>query len=93
MRSYVPTAFELACLADTLFQDAACNADCVTNECFTDCKQTAVDRCVAKKLVYEEACTMTRDKSKHYRLTVRGRDALRQGFERYLRFDVDRMRP
>jgi hypothetical protein len=88
MRPYVPTAFELACMADALFQDGACTTECLTNERFTVEKQDATDRCVAKKLLYEEKCTVSADKTTHYRLTVRGRDALRQGFERYLRLET-----
>ena len=91
MTLYVPTASELAFLADSLFQDAACDEHCVTNESFGEEKQANAERCTKKKLVYEEKCTQG-GAFTHYHLTVRGRDALKRGFERFLRLDVERMR-
>jgi hypothetical protein len=91
MTLYVPTASELAFLADTLFQDIACDRHCLTNEIFGKEKQANAERCVEKKLVYEDKC-IEDDTSTHFHLTVRGRDALKRGFERFLRLDVERMR-
>jgi hypothetical protein len=91
MTPYVPLACELAFLADTLFQDVECDVSCVSNDSFGGQKQTVADRCVKKKLVFEEKCAF--HSALHYRLTVRGREALKRGFERFLRLEVERMRP